>query len=169
MHRWNDEWFQKHGDKLYESINYCMSFWRKWGRIGSHGKEKYGTFRDHITLWDGGIHGLIYPGYARIVIPFLYWKIDPIIKRINNFFGIRRLFNWWQSQVYNYAIQRMCKKYPEIVDELVSDLDGYEMVKPSIFGKINGEKIHQKYWTTFSSVQKYPLTLEEAFSKNIDK
>jgi hypothetical protein len=42
----------------------------------------------------------------------------------------------------------MCKKYPHIIDEIVSDLDGYKMVKPGIFGKVSGEAIHNKYWRT---------------------
>jgi len=152
MHNWGDEWFEVNGRDLNKAIDYCTRFWKKYGRIGSFGKEKYGTFRDHVHFWDGGIHGLIYPGWVRVVIPFLYWKIDhkfiiPITRKT-------RLLNlgwWYQSQVYNYAIQKMCKKYPNVIDELVSDLDGYKMVKPGIFGKVDGEVIHKKYWKVVST------------------
>ncbi len=41
----------------------------------------------------------------------------------------------------------MCKKHPNIIDELVADLDGYELVRPGIFGQIDGKTIHDKYWT----------------------
>ena len=51
--------------------------------------------------------------------------------------------------MYNYAIQKMCKKYPHIIDELVSDLDGYRMVKPGLFGPIDGTVINKKYWRTY--------------------
>jgi hypothetical protein len=42
----------------------------------------------------------------------------------------------------------MCKKHPHIIDEIVSSLDGYEFVKPGIFGKVDGQTIHDKYWIT---------------------
>ena len=149
-HMWGDEWFEQHGDKLGKAINYCMGFWRRWGRIGSHGKEKYGTFRDHPYFWDGGIHTLIYPGYVWIRYSFLYFKVDRYLTQpFTKYTGLHKLGLWYQSQVYNYAIQKVCKKYPEIVDEIVSSLDGYEYVKPGIFGKIDGRKIHKKYWKTY--------------------
>jgi hypothetical protein len=46
----------------------------------------------------------------------------------------------------------MCKKYPMIIDELVADLDGYEMVKPGIFGPVDGVEINKKYWTSYDEI-----------------
>lgn len=151
MHEWGDDWFQKNGDELNDSIDYCCRVWRKYGRIGMHGKEKYGSFRDMLQgMWDGGIHSLIWPGYVWIVNPFIYWKLDKyFIIPITKYTGLHKLGMWYQSQVYNYAIQKMCKKYPNIIDELVSDLDGYEMIKPGRFGKVDGTVIHKKYWKTY--------------------
>jgi hypothetical protein len=147
MHIWGDDWFEKNGNNLDTAISYCVRFWRKYGRIGSHGKEKYGTFRDHIDLWDGGLHTLIWPGYVRIVNSFIYFKLDRhIFIPLTKYTGLCRLGQWYQSQVYNYAIQKMCKKYPDIIDELVSDLEGYRMVRPGIFGAVDGTVIHKKYW-----------------------
>lgn len=147
MHYWGDSWFEKHGDNLNKGIILCMSTWRTIGRIGTHGKEKYGTFRDHIYMWDGGIHSLLYPGYVRIVNKFLYFKVDKyIIKPITKYSGLHRLGLLYQSFIYNYAVQKACKLYPDIVDELVADLDGYRMVKPGLFGNINGQTIHDKHW-----------------------
>ena len=134
---------------LNNAIYYCMSFWLRWGRIGSHGKEKYGTFRDHSYFWDGGIWSLVYPGHVRIRPKwrFMYFYIEPyFIKPITVYTGIHKLGIWYQKQVYNYAIQKMCKKYPNIVDEMVAYLDDYELVKPGIFGPIDGKVIHGKYW-----------------------
>jgi hypothetical protein len=148
MHEWGDKWFEKNGESLYEAISYCMRFWKRWGRIGSHGKEKWGTFRDHTYFWNGGIHGLLYPGYVRIVFPTLYRFDLYCTMPFMRFTRITKLVWWWQSQVYNYAIQKMCKKYPNIIDELVSDLEGYKMIKPGIFGKVDGVTIHNKYWVT---------------------
>lgn len=149
-HYWHDDWFKKNGEDLNNAIYYCMDFWKRWGRIGSHGKEKYGRFRDHPWLWDGGIWSLVFPGYVWVRPGFwswIYYNIDlefliPFTTKI----GIHRLGLWYQSKIYNYAIQKMCKKYPNIVDELVADLEGYEMVKPGIFGPIDGKAIHNKYW-----------------------
>lgn len=148
-HEWGDDWDVKHGDKLEQTCSYCCHVWKKWGRIGTHGKTKYGTFRDHIYMWDGGLHTLIWPGYVRLMNKFLYCKIDRwIVRPLTQYTGLYKLGLMYQAMVYNYAVQKMCKKYPEIIDEIVSDLDGYEMVKPGIFGNIDGEKIHKKYWKT---------------------
>jgi hypothetical protein len=150
-HMWGDPWFKEHGNKLNEAISYCMDTWLRYGRIGSHGKEKYGTFRDHPYFWNGGIHGLIWPGYYSIRNRFLYFKLDRyIIKPLFYHTGITYLGNKWQAMVYNYAVQKMCKKYPEITDELVADLDGYELVRPGIFGPVCGTTIHKKYWKTYN-------------------
>lgn len=146
-HLWGDKWFEKNGKDLDEAIYYIITTWKRYGRIGSHGKEKYGTFRDHAYFWDGGLHSLLYPGYVWIKIPFLYFKVDRyFIMPFTKYTGLYRLGAWYQQQIYNYAIQKACKKYPDIVDELVSSLDGYSLVKPGIFGKIDGEAIHRKYW-----------------------
>lgn len=150
-HMWGSEWDLKHGNDLNNAINYIMDTWLKCGRIGSHGKEKYGTFRDHPYFWDGGFHSLIWPGYVSIQNSFLYFKLDwYIIKPITKYTGIHKLGLWYQKQVYNYAIQKMCKKYPEIIDELVSSLDGILLVEPGIFGNVCGKTIRNKYWVKFN-------------------
>lgn len=148
-HYWGDDWFEEHGHKLDEAISYIMRTWKRYGRIGTHGKEKYGTFRDHPYFWRGDIHGLIFPGYVWVKYPWLYFYVDRYVTMpLTKYTGILKLGLWWQKQVYNYAIQKMCRKYPEITDELVSDLDGYEFVKPGIFGSVDGTVIHKKYWKT---------------------
>lgn len=149
MHEWGDEWFKQNGSDLNDAINYCIKFWKKYARIGSHGKEKWGIFEDYTYFWDGRIHTLLYPGCVWIKYRWLYFVFD---KKITIPFvlytGIYKLVLSWQRFIYNYAIQRMCKKYPNIVDELVMDLSRYEYIKPSIFGKVDGTKIHNKYWRT---------------------
>lgn len=150
MHVWGDDFFKENGKDLDAAIHYIMNTWLKFGRIGSHGKEKYGTFRDHPYFWQGGIHDLIWPGYVSIQNEFLYWVIDyKILRPFMRITGLLRLGVWYQEQVYNYAVQKMCKKYPKIVDELVSDLEYYDLIKPGIFGKVDGTVIHKKYWRTY--------------------
>lgn len=147
MHEYGDEWFNKNGKDFIKITNWCMRIWHKYGRIGTHGKEKFGTFRDHIYMWDGGLHTLLFPGYVFIKYPFLYFKIDEyIIKPFTKFTGLLKLGWKYQSMIYNYTIQKACRKYPHMVDELVSCLDGYEMIKPGIFGNVDGKEIHNKYW-----------------------
>lgn len=148
FHVWGDPWFQKHGKDLDNAIDYCMDTWRRYGRIGSHGKEKYGTFRDHVYFYTGwwAFHELVNPGYVSHQWAKFY-KIDLLLGDLVRFLKLHKPIQWWQKLVYNYAVQRACKKYPNIVDEIVADLDKYELVKPGIFGKIDGVKIHNKYWT----------------------
>lgn len=150
MHDWSETDFD--WDALNDAISYCIRFWKRYGRIGSHGKEKYGTFRDHPYFWDGGMWSLFYPGYVWIkpgFWHFIYFKVDlPFLIPFMQYSRLNTLGLWYQKQVYNYAIQKVCKKYPHIVDEICHSLDGYELVKPGIFGKIDGTIIHNKYWTS---------------------
>jgi|ERR1035441_1738761 hypothetical protein len=149
MHQWGDCWFEKYGSNLYFAIDEFEHICRKYGGIKIYGKEKYGTYRDeYLRLWDGGLHSMIYKSLVRIENNFIYWRLDPILRFIFTYTGILKLIHSYQASVYNYGMQKMCKKFPDIVNELVSDLDGYKMVKPGIFGKVDGKEIHEKYWTT---------------------
>ena len=147
-HYWGDEWFQKNGNDLDSAISYIMKTWKRYGRIGSHGKEKYGTFRDHVYFYRGywAIHELVNPGYVYYRWPRLFMHCEIFLGNVIQFLRLYKPIQWYQSKVYNYAVQKMCKKYPNIVDELVSDLDGYELIKPGIFGNVCGKTIHSKYW-----------------------
>lgn len=147
MNDWSDETFDWAG--LNSAIYYIMDTWRIYGRIGSHGKEKWGQFRDYPCFWDGGIWSLFYPGYVYIKPSwrFIYFTLDfKLVIPFTRATSILWLGHWWQRQVYNYAIQRACKKYPHLTENLVRGIDGYELVKPGIFGKVDGTKIHNKYW-----------------------
>lgn len=148
MHEWGDEWDQKNGHDLDSAIRFCMDTFRR-ARIGCHGKEKYGTFRDHCYFWDGGLHTLIWPGYVRIMNRFLYFQMDRyLIRPFTRYTGILWLGRQVQYAVYNYAIQTACKRYPNVIDELVSHINGYKLVKPGIFGRVDGTAINNKYWKT---------------------
>ncbi len=58
--------------------------------------------------------------------------------------------SWLQDEnkinKYNQIYQDVCKKYPEFVDEIISNLDYYEFIKPSKGNFINGIDIHKKHW-----------------------
>ncbi|MCQ2737227.1 MAG: hypothetical protein MJ224_01295 [archaeon] len=64
----------------------------------------------------------------------------------NQKIGLTKLINNYQVKMYNKIYQQICKKYPHIVDELIMDIDGYEMIKPCKWGNIDGKEIHNKYW-----------------------
>lgn len=60
--------------------------------------------------------------------------------------GLLKLVNKFQAYGYNKTFQLACKKWPNVIDELISDINGYKMIKPCKWGNIDGEKIHDKYW-----------------------
>lgn len=144
-HIWGDETFD--WGSLNKTIDETTDTCRKWGRIGMHSKEKWGCFRDQLYPFDGNFHSITHPGYVYCQYPKWLWHLDCDYGRyITKWTGLGAVIRWWQRQVYNYAIQRACKRYPHIIDEIVSDLDGYEWVRPGVFGKVDGVEIHNKYW-----------------------
>jgi hypothetical protein len=142
-HEWGDDW--EHWQDLNDAIYECMVYWKKWGRIGSWGKEKWGCFRHEVGFYEGdwGIHELVKPGHAFYRWPKKLIKYDRFIGSCINRIGIGYLIRKWQHYIYNRGIQRVCAKYPHIVDELVSDSSYPELIK----GKVDGLAIHNKYWT----------------------
>lgn len=149
MHYWGDEWFKEHEGNFNKEIYWFHKYVRKFGKVKFSNKEKYGTHRtEFVQFWDGGLHYFFCKSYVRTCYPTLHYKIDPIIKFITIFSGIKWLFLKWQYFIWNRATQKVCKKHPEFTHEFVSDMDYYEIIKP-IFGKgIDGEEIHNKYWKT---------------------
>jgi hypothetical protein len=146
-HYWGDEDFD--WDSLNKAIRFVTDTCRKYGRLGMHSKEKYGTFRDHVYPYDGTLHSLVYPAYVyKQWSKFATYTLDyGIFKRFSDNSGLTWLIIRWQRLVYNYAIQTVCKRYPHLVDELVVMLDHYAWVTPGIFGKTDGTVIHNKHWT----------------------
>ena len=146
-HYWGEEDFDWKG--LNTAIQFVTDTCYRYGRLGMHSKEKYGTFRDHVYPYDGTLYSLCNPGYMYIRWPkFIYWTIDyRMFRTLSKYSGLTWAILRWQRLVYNYAIQAVCKRYPHLVDELVSDLDHYSWVTPGVFGKIDGTAIHNKYWT----------------------
>lgn len=173
MHIWGDEWFIEHGKQLYEAIDVLEMRLRKWARVGVYGKEKYGTYRDEcFQMWDGSITQIFF-GYRATyhlnIISKIMWYIDyyliPTKKtkfgwlkkglaNFNNWIGLTKLVNKWQAKMVNKTFQVTCKEYPDIVDELISDVDCYKLIKPCKWGDIDGEEIHKKYWIDMNEQNK---------------
>ena len=53
-----------------------------------------------------------------------------------------------RKDAYNKVFQLACKKWPNVVDELIVDVDGWEWIKPCKWGDADGRAIHDKYWKT---------------------
>lgn len=51
-----------------------------------------------------------------------------------------------RKDAYNKVFQLACKRWPHLSDELISDIDGWEWIKPCKWGDADGEAIHYKYW-----------------------
>lgn len=151
-HVWGDKWFKKNGKKLGQAINFCTTNWRRFGRIGSHGKEKFGTFRHHPVFYDIGwpIHSLVKPGYAYYQWPKPIYRAELFLGRLLKYTKLDYPIIKYQQFVYNSVLQIACKKWPKIKEEILDDgawpVD--ELVKPNMFGPIDGKKLHDKYWTT---------------------
>lgn len=163
MHFWEDDWFKKNGDDLYNAIDFIETYLRKHG-IGVCGKEKYGTYRDEfLHFWDGGLYTAIfgyrcyigtfnkYPKWLENIVNkihhFIYFTLDRcVIRPFTNFTKIHKLVFNYQAKHYNKAFQLACKKWPNVTDELIVMVNGYQLIKPCKWGNVDGEEIHKKYW-----------------------
>jgi len=144
-HVWNDGW--EYWDRLHQAISEVSGVLHRW-QILYMGKEKFGCYQLSIYPWDGMLTHLIWPSvYTRQTwwAPLDCAVIAPVLRKI----GCVRVVNWVHRQVVNWAIQRACRRYPEVVDELVADIDCYTWVRPGIFGDVDGERIRNKYWKTY--------------------
>lgn len=169
-HEWGDAWFERHGDNLNKAIRFCLDNWKRYGRLGSHGKEKFGTFRHHMYFYYGywGLHELVNPGYVSYWWPKWFMPIDRFIGKVFKYTGIRLVINTWQRFIYNTVIQLACKRWPDIIDEIVSDSDFQEFIKPGLFGKVDGQKIHDKYWIKVGSLRHRELIENRRFREYLD-
>lgn len=120
-HIWRDDW--PHWNELYSAINFIETYWRKYGRIKTYMcKEKWGRFNDYsyFTCVD--------------------LKIKFLDKLINAF-----IFKW-QAFIYNRGLQLACIKYPNVVDELLCDLQYYYLVKNGPGTPAGGDELENMYW-----------------------
>ena len=127
MHDWSEEGFDWKG--LDRAISMIADFCRRWGRIGAHAKEKYGTARVYVSFWDGTLHGLIYPGCAYSQFPQWLWVFDLTwIRRFTRLTKIHRIVHWWQKRVYGWAYLRALKRFPRLHLEILVCADHPELI-----------------------------------------
>ena len=143
MHYWGDDW--PHWSDLYRAITVVEKVWRR-GRISTiFNKEKYGTYRDHSHFWTGTVHGFIYPDRCYISKAWRWWYYNVdlgVTDRLTKWTGLQWLVHKVQAKFYNYGIQKACRLYPNVVDELCQDLARPELVR----GEVDGMSIYRKYW-----------------------
>jgi hypothetical protein len=68
------------------------------------------------------------------------------LSHINMKIGLVDIVNKKKIKKVNEIVQKVCAKHPDIVDEIIMDLDFYEWIKPCEYGNVDGVKIHEKYW-----------------------
>jgi hypothetical protein len=116
FHDWSDQNFD--WKSLYSAIEEATEIMEKFGRIGVHSKEKYGTARWSLYLFTGHLHELTHPGYVFCQYPKWLWRFDVEYRPLR--FLIHPI-RWWQKRVVQYAFNYICNRYPHIVEELVMD------------------------------------------------
>lgn len=169
MHQWGDSWFKQNDKAFNEAIHTLEHRIWKWAKVSVWGKEKYGTYRDeYLQLWDGGLSQIFfgYKAFRESRMENLMYRFDhrliPIKRAkfgwcrvgfctLTYMLGIQWLVHRWQKAKINKAFQITCKEYPQFVDELICDVDCYELIKPCKWGNVDGTKIHQKYWTELTA------------------
>jgi hypothetical protein len=141
-HYWGDKDFD------WEALNEAERIVRritKLFRIGVHTKEKYGTLRCSVYLFDGSPHSITHPGYVYNQYPVWLWRISCNM----SYWGSRRPYSWLVSAIrglqlnvgYRLAFYVAMKKYPHIAEEICVNVDYHEYI-------IGGKEIHDKYWET---------------------
>lgn len=133
-HYWGDTSFD--WNSLYLAIDEASSIMRKYGRIGVHSKEKYGTARWSLYFCDGTMHSITHPGYVSYRYPKWLWRIDVTYKPLR---FIRPIINFWQKKIAEFAFHYICLKYSHIVPELISDAP-HKLLSPHL------ELIRAKMW-----------------------
>lgn len=152
FHVWGDSWFVKNGKTLGEAMDLILDKMNRYRIRLMECKEKYGTFRCEVSsLWDGTIRFLINP-YS---YPEDSWY-DKIDSKIASFFkktGILKKVNNWQKSRINKIYQEICKEHPEILNELIVDINFEDWIIPGKYGIIDGKTIQNKYWTKITNTK----------------
>jgi len=120
MHQWGDAWFKEHGNDLHTAIHFCIRNWQRWGRLGSHGKEKFGTFRHHVYYydWRWPIHSILKPGYVRYSWGRKCMELEGKLGRVIQLMGIAYLITRYQVFIYHLILFIACKRWPHITKEI---------------------------------------------------
>lgn len=125
MHYWGDEW--PHWKDLHTAIYWCMDEMLKRARLGSHGKEKFGTYRHHIWLYSAEwpIHNLIKPAYVQYQWPAWMMHVELKLGKLVKLTRVDRIIRRYQYRVYREVLSEAAAKWPHIKEELTCDTQEY--------------------------------------------
>lgn len=98
------------------------------------------------------IHNAIY-WFDHSIIPYKktkYGWLKAGYADLNRILGITKLVHKHQAKMYNKVYQQVCKKHPDIIDEILMDpvACSEHLIKPCKWGDIDGDVIYKKYWKT---------------------
>lgn len=146
---------EKYGTRREDMLKLWDGGWYTiiYGPRFSYRPWKYYKWKPFRKLVEG-IHSFVY-WLDHSIVPGTKTKYGRLRKGLADFhrwLGIVAVVNSWQAKKYNKAFQLTCKKYPDVIDELVMDAEGYKMIKPCKWGDIDGQVIHNKYWKTLSDM-----------------
>ena len=68
------------------------------------------------------------------------------LSHINMKIGLTDFVNKRKIRKVNNIVQKVCTKHPDIVNEMICDIDFYEWITPCEHGSVDGVEIHKKYW-----------------------
>jgi hypothetical protein len=115
-HDWSEQDFD--WKSLYSAIDEITDFMKRYGRIGVHSKEKYGTARWSLYFFTGHFHDLTHPGHVYSRYPQWLWVFDVRYRPLR---FLQFPIQWYQSLITKIAFVKACKKYPHIIKEILSD------------------------------------------------
>ncbi len=125
IHNWGDpnvDW-----DGINDAAEFIGEGLRRWGRIGTNYKEKYGTVRVYCSLGWYQMFSVTHPGYAYSRYPNWLWHLDcmyisrlmPLINRV-----VVPYHEWLYTRYYGLAL----KKWPHLRLEILSGADYHELL-----------------------------------------
>lgn len=156
-HYWGDEDFD--WNSLYKAERELYQIMTKYGRIGVHSKEKYGSLRFSIYFCDGSLHSFTHPGYVYSQYPKWLWILNCEYKILNLFLPI---INFWQKLVLQYAFTKVCDKYPHITEEIIHDME-HGVLPPDL------ELIRARGWSSTCNSCKSWYTTDNYICPNCGK
>jgi hypothetical protein len=127
MHDWSDKSVDWRG--IDEAAEFIGSYCRSRALLYGQTKEKYGTVRFYVSFGGLSLHSICYPGYVYSQFPKWLWILDCdyIGPTLNFLFG--KLLFKWQKFIYSRAYELALKKWPHLVEEIVSASDHPELIK----------------------------------------
>lgn len=130
MHSWGDKDFD--WKALDDAGRDLEKFCRRYGRLGLHVKEKYGTLRAYTHFCSYPIlHSLVYPGYVFNQFPKWLWNLDCSYLSPCLEWALPHIQKY-QSFIYRKGYEKIVKKYPHIKKEIICCADYPELLGRTI-------------------------------------